>query len=201
MTADQPSDPSSDVSSDPSIDRSSLDLLRGSRILAYSIGAITLVAGLVLLFWPHSTLTVVARLAGILILAVGVVDLIETFRDHRTGSYWWFLALRGALNIGFGLLLVFWPHITVTALVWIFGLDLVLTGVLGLVVVRQLPDDYRRPTLNRAIVTIVFGLLIMIWPSATLSVVGYLVAAVLIVFGLILLWSGYVLSQASRAAV
>jgi uncharacterized membrane protein HdeD (DUF308 family) len=181
-------------------DRSSLDVLRGSRILAYTIGAITLVAGLVLLFWPHSTINVVARLAGILILAVGVVDLVETFRNHRSGSYWGLLALRGVLNVGFGLVLVFWPHITITVLVWVFGIDLVLTGVLGLAVFRQLPDDYRRPTLNRAIVTIVFGLLVVIWPSATLSVVAFIVAALLIVFGLILLWSGYVLSQASRAA-
>jgi uncharacterized membrane protein HdeD (DUF308 family) len=197
MTANQ----ASGASTDPSMDRSSLDVLRGSRLLAYSIGAVTLIAGLVRLFWPHSTLTVVARLAGALILAVGVVDLTETFRNHRTGSYRGLLALRGVLNVGFGLLLVFWPHITVTALVWIFGLDLVLTGLLGLLVFRQLPEDYRRPMLNRAIVTIVFGLLIMIWPSVTLSVVGYLVAALLIVFGLILLWSGYVLNQASRAAV
>ena len=181
-------------------DRSSLDVLRGSRILAYSMGAITLVAGLVLLFWPERTITVVARLSGILLIVVGVGDLIETFRNHRSGSYWGILALRGVLNVAFGLVLVFWPHITVTAMVWLFGLDLVITGILGLLVYRRLPDDYRRPTLNRSIATIVFGVVIMIWPSHTLSVIAFLFAAMLILFGLLLLWSGWVLSKASKAA-
>jgi len=55
-------------------DRSSLDVLRGSRVVAYTLGAITLVAGLVLLFWPDRTVTVVARLTGILLIIVGVRD-------------------------------------------------------------------------------------------------------------------------------
>lgn len=50
-------------------------------------------------------------------------------------------------------------------------------------------------------ITFVAGLVLLIWPSATLSVVGYLVAALVIGFGLILLWSGYVLNRASCAAV
>jgi len=181
-------------------DRSTLEVLRGSRILAYTIGAITLAAGLVLLFWPDRTITVVARLVGILVLLVGVGDLIETFRNHRSGSYWGLLALRGVVNVGFGLVLLFWPHITVTAMVWLFGLDLVFTGVLGLIVYRRLPDEYRRPTLNRSIATIVFGLVIMIWPSHTLSVIAFLFAAMLVLFGALLLWSGWVLSKASKAA-
>ena len=120
-----------------------LEVLRGSRIVAYTLGAITLVAGLVLLFWPDRTITVVARLTGILLIVVGVGDLLETFRNHRQGSYWGLLALRGVINVGFGAALLFWPGVTISVVVWLFGLDLVLTGVLGL---RDPGPDARRST-------------------------------------------------------
>jgi uncharacterized membrane protein HdeD (DUF308 family) len=179
-------------------DRSTLDVLRGSRTIAYVLGAITLVAGVVLLFWPHSTVTVVARLAGLLIAFVGLIDLAETLRNHRSGSYWGLLALCGLINVGFGLALLFWPHITITVIVWLFGLDLVLTGLLGLLVFRRMPPEYRGATLTRSIVTIVLGIVVMVWPSTTLSVIAFLVAALLILFGITLLWSGYQISKAVR---
>ncbi len=181
-------------------DRSSLDVLRGSRILAYSMGAITLAAGLVLLFWPDRTITVVARLTGILLIIVGVGDLVETFRNHRSGSYWGLMALRGVINLGFGAALLFWPGVTIGVVVWLMGLDLVLTGVLGLLIRGQMPEEYRSAMLTRSILTIVFGLVIMIWPHSTVKVVAFVVAALLILFGLVLLYSGYVLSKAAKEA-
>jgi uncharacterized membrane protein HdeD (DUF308 family) len=179
-------------------DRSTLDVLRGSRVVAYTLGAITLVAGMVLLFWPDRTITVVARLTGILLIIVGVGDLLETFRNHRQGSYWGLLALRGLINLGFGAALLFWPGVTLHVVVWLFGLDLVITGLLGLVIRGQMPPEYRSAMLTRSILTIIFGLLVMIWPSATLSVVAFIVAALLILFGLILLWSGWTISKAAK---
>jgi uncharacterized membrane protein HdeD (DUF308 family) len=180
-------------------DPSTLDVLRGSRTVAFVLGGLTLAAGLVLLFWPDRTITVVARLTGILVVLVGLLDLVETLRNHRSGSYWGLLALRGVINVAFGAALLFWPGITVTVMVWLFGLDLVITGLLGLLVFRRMPEEYRGPTLTRSIVTIVFGIAVMVWPSATLSVFAFLVAALLIMFGVVLLWSGYELSKATKS--
>jgi len=181
-------------------DRSSLDVLRGSRILAYSLGAITLVAGRVLLFWPDRTVTVVARLTGILLILVGLGDLLETFRNHRSGSYWGLMALRGVINLGFGAALLFWPGVTISVVVWLMGFDLVLTGLLGLLIRGQMPEEYRSAMLTRSILTILFGLAIMIWPHATVKVLAFIVAALLILFGLVLLYSGWVLSKAAKEA-
>jgi uncharacterized membrane protein HdeD (DUF308 family) len=181
-------------------DQSTLDQMRGSRVVAYSTGAVTLAAGLMLLFWPDRTITVVARLTGLLVVAVGAADLVDAYQHRRGGSYGALQTIRGVINVGFGLVLVFWPGVTVTVLVWLFGVSLVLTGALGLLALRRIPGEFRRPTLVRAVVTIVFGLLVLIWPSATLAAVALIVAALLIALGLVLLWSGYLLSQASRTA-
>ena len=176
-------------------DRSAINIVRESKILAYSVGFVTLAAGLVLLFWPDRTLTVVARLAGVLLVVVGIGDLLETVRNHRGMSYWGLLLLRAVINIGFGLALLFWPGITVGVVVWLIGLDFVIAGAIGLLVRGQMAPEYKSSITSRSIVTILFGIAIMVWPSATVSVVAFLVAALLILFGLIFLWSGYAISK------
>ncbi len=177
-------------------DRSTMDLLRSSRITAYALGAISLIAGLVLLFWPDRTWTVVARLIGVLFVVIGFGQAVEAVTTHRRGTYWGLLLLRGLINLGVGVALLFWPGVTVHVVVWLVGLDLVITGILALIVSFQVPKEMGRGGfLLQAIVTVVLGVLIMAWPSATLTVVSVLVAAVLILFGLMMLWSGYQLSR------
>lgn len=179
--------------------RSAMDVMKGSRILAYTVGVITLGAGLVLLIWPERTITVVARIAALLLVAVGLAELFEAVSNRGEGSHWGLVLLRGVVNVTFGAALLFWPGVTVTVLVWVFGLDLVITGVIGLLVSRRVPDDVRTSTVVRAVVSIVFGVLVMAWPSVTLAVLAVIIGLQLIVVGLILLWSGYALSKASSA--
>lgn len=180
-------------------DRSTIAILRESRALAYSVGGLTLAAGVVLLVWPDRTVTVVARLVGLLLALVGAGDLLDTVRNHRRGSYWGLLALVGLSNLAFGLALLFWPGVTVSVVVWLVGLDLVLTGVLGLLVRGRMPEEYRAGMLSRSVLTIAFGVAVMAWPSATLNVVAFLVGALLVAFGLVLLWSGRQISRLADA--
>ena len=180
----------------PADDRSTIDLLRGSRIAAYAIGAICLVAGLVLLFWPDRTWTVVARLIGVLFVVIGFGQSAEAVTTHRSGTYWGLLLVRGLINLGVGLALLFWPNATVTVVVWLVGLDLVITGLLALVVSFQVPKDLGRGGFQvQSAITIVLGVVIMAWPDATLTVISIVVAAMLIITGLVLLWSGYQLTK------
>ena len=180
----------------PADDQSTTDLLRGSRIAAYAVGAILLIAGLVLLFWPDRSLTVVARFIGIFLVVIGLAQAFEAVTTHRKGSYWGLLLLRGVINLGIGLALLFWPHATVHVVVWLVGLDLVLTGILAFIVSFQVPKELGRGSLLlQAIVTVVLGVLIMAWPSATLTVISVILAVLLILFGLVLLASGYQLTK------
>ena len=75
---------------------------------------------------------VVVRLLGILFVVTGFGEAVEAVTGHRQGSYWGLLLLRGAVNLALGLAMIFWPGVTVTVAVWLLGVDLLLTGVLGL---------------------------------------------------------------------
>lgn len=183
-------------------DRSTMDLLRGSRITAYSIGLISLIAGLVLLFWPNRTYHVVAVILGILFVVSGFGQGAEAVTTHRRGSYWGLLLLRGIINLGIGLALIFWSSATITAVVWLIGLDFVITGLLALVVSFMLGKDMGRgKLLIEAIITIGIGIIIMVWPNATKNVLGVVLGIALVLLGLLFLFSGYQLSKVKATLV
>jgi len=180
-------------------ERTAMDVLRGSRTVAYTIGAVCLIAGLVLLFWPDRSWTVVARVVGILLAIVGGGQMFDAIRTHRTQRYWGLLLVRGLLNLAVGLVLIFWPSVTVTVVVWLVGLDLVITGAIGLGVSFQVPKELGRGGYQmQSVIGIVLGLLIMGWPDATLNVISLIIAALLILTAIVFLWSGYQIQKATN---
>lgn len=183
-------------------DRSAIDLLRGSRITAYCIGFLSLVAGLVLLFWPNRTEHVVATILGILFVVSGFGQAAEAVTTHRKGSYWGLLLLRGVINLGIGLALIFWTSATVTAVVWLIGLDFVITGVLALIVSFMIGKDMGRGRmLLEAIITIGIGIVVMAWPNSIKYAASIVIGIVLVLLGLLFLFSGYQLSKAKAVMI
>lgn len=183
-------------------DRSTMDLLRGSRITAYSIGLISLVAGIVLLAWPDRTERVIAVILGILFVVSGFGQAAEAVTTHRRGTYWGLLLVRGLINLGIGLALIFWSSATITAIIWLIGLDFVITGLLALVVSFMLDKNMGRgKLLVEAIVTIGIGIIIMVWPNATKNVLGIAVGIALVLLGALFLFSGYQLSKVKATLV
>ncbi len=182
-------------------DRSTLDMMRSSRIVAYTVGVVCLAAGVFLLVWTDRSETIIGRIAGVLLLLIGLSEVFDAVGTHREGSYWGLLLLRGALNVIVGGALLFWPSPTITVLVWLIGLDLVLTGVIGLIASLQVPADLGRSGIViRSFVGIVAGVVIMAWPDETVTVLMWIIGIELILLGLVLVWSGYQLSKAARAA-
>jgi uncharacterized membrane protein HdeD (DUF308 family) len=84
-------------------------------------------------------------------------------------------------------------------LVWLVGLNLVLAGILGLLLRSQVPEAEREGLLGRSLVTIGFGVAIMVWPDVTTNVLALLVGGALALMGLALLWTGYRLGKVKSA--
>ena len=129
----------------PTDDRSTIDLLRGSRITSYGIGLVSLLAGLLLMFWPDRTAAVVGVILGVLFLVSGFAQSADAVTTHRKGSAWGFLLLRGVINIAFGLVLIFWTGAASTAIVWLIGLNFVLTGALALIASFLIDKEMSHP--------------------------------------------------------
>lgn len=84
----------------------------------------------------------------------------------------WSLILRGALAVVFAMVILAWADITVAATVFVFGLFTLLDGALSLGLWFASSKGSKNPLLLAVgIVSIVAGLVAMIWPNKTAIVV------------------------------
>jgi len=92
---------------------------------------------------------------------------------------------RGAVRLAFGVLALAWPGLTVLALAIVFGAFALVDGVSALVAARRRHEDTR---LRRVLawfgaLSVLLGLITVIWPSVTVKAIVLLFGAWAIVRG------------------
>ncbi|MCW0233826.1 MAG: DUF308 domain-containing protein [Ferrovibrio sp.] len=100
---------------------------------------------------------------------------------------WWLIVLRGLAALGFGLIAIFWPGISLAALVMLFGAYALLDGAITLGLALRLPagDPGRGILTVTGIAGLLIGLVSVLWPQVTVTLLIYILAAWLVLFGLI----------------
>ncbi len=103
----------------------------------------------------------------------------------QIGRHWGWLALRGVVAILFGLLAMFWPAITFSALVMVWGAFALADGVLALIAGFRIKEQ-GKPLWSMAIVGVLgiaAGLVTFFWPGLTALFLLYVIAAWALVSG------------------
>jgi uncharacterized membrane protein HdeD (DUF308 family) len=102
---------------------------------------------------------------------------------------WWLVVLRGIAAVGFGLVAIFWPGISLAALVTLFGIYALLDGAVTLALALRVPAGApgRSILLATGIAGLLVGLVSVLWPQATVTLLIYVLASWLVLFGLIAL--------------
>lgn len=100
---------------------------------------------------------------------------------------WWLIVLRGLAAVLFGLVAIFWPGISLAALVTIFGVYALVDGAVTLGLALRIPAGAPGRSLLMAtgIAGLLVGLVSVLWPEATVALLIYVLAAWLLLFGLI----------------
>ena len=119
-----------------------------------------------------------------------VAEAVPRLRAGLGDLWWWFLA-RGLLALLLGLCLLLWPGRSVALLAVLLGFFLLLDGVAGLVGAMRARQT--RAGLPPALISLVVGGVLLLWPGATLRVL-------LIVTGIWALFSGLGYVMAEREA-
>ncbi|WP_018657137.1 HdeD family acid-resistance protein [Actinomadura flavalba] len=97
---------------------------------------------------------------------------------------WWVLALRGAFAVLFGVLALFWPGITVLALVLLFGAYALVDGAFSLyAAIRGGSGQSRGWLAVSGIAGVLLGIAALAWPAITGFALLMLIAAWAIVTG------------------
>ena len=103
-----------------------------------------------------------------------------------SGIQWW-LALRGVLAILFGIVAFFYTSQTLLALIYVFGVFAVLSGILSLVAAVRAGEAHQRWGWLAAsgLLSVALGVAAFVWPNLTALAFVYLVAAWAIFTGML----------------
>lgn len=107
--------------------------------------------------------------------------------------YWWVILLRGILAIGFGVVALIWPGITIFALVILFGAYVLFDGVLDVVMAigGKGPDEARLAGGERAwmavmgVIGVAAGIIAFVWPGITAVALLWVIAFWAILSGIL----------------
>jgi uncharacterized membrane protein HdeD (DUF308 family) len=103
--------------------------------------------------------------------------------------YWWALALRGVLGAIVGLIALFFPDVTLAALVLLFAAYMLVDGVLAIAAGVQAARRHERswPLFLEGVVDVAAGLIAFFWPAITLLVLVYVIGFWAILSGLLMI--------------
>jgi uncharacterized membrane protein HdeD (DUF308 family) len=153
-------------------------VLTGGWWLLLLIGALSVIAGVVILFKPSDSLATLAVIAGIFVLLDGILELFDSFsRDTAARGT---VALLGVLTAIIGVLLIRHPVGSVTAIALLIGIWLIAVGVIRFAVAFD-DDEHRGWRALMGLVELIAGIVIIANPN-----IGYTTLAILVGISFIL---------------
>jgi uncharacterized membrane protein HdeD (DUF308 family) len=152
-------------------------------------GAIALLFGVLAVLWPGITLLWLAALFAAYALIGGAVSIIGAVKNRKSDEEWWLILLLGLVSLGAGVIAILHPGLTALVLVLIMGANALVTGVLDIAVAIRLRKVIRGEWLLilAGIVSIVFGVLVFLFPGAGALALVWLISVYAIVTGVLLL--------------
>jgi uncharacterized membrane protein HdeD (DUF308 family) len=155
--------------------------------LVLVLGLVTLALGIVITFRPGGTVRVLAILFGIWLLALGAFWLVLAIAERRDASGSRFgLAFSGLLAVLIGLLVLHHSFETVAVLGFIIGVFWVIEGLSLLIVGSSQEAEGRRAgPLLTGLVFALTGIVCLIYPGLSLTILAVILGIGLIVAGVV----------------
>src|SRR2546426_8749476 len=151
-------------------------------------GILAILLGLAAVVLPGVTLAVLITLFGAYAVVDGVLAIIAGVRAAEHHERWWSPILKGLAGIAAGVLAFVWPALTALALLYLIAGWAIVTGVLEIVAAVHLHRAHGEWLLIlNGVLSVLFGFLVVIWPSAGVLTLLWLIGAYAIVFGIVLL--------------
>lgn len=150
-------------------------------------GIIAILFGIAIIVWPAITLAALIALFGFFALIGGFALLIAAIRQRRTDEPWWLLLLEGISGIVIGIVVFIWPNITAFVLLYLIAAWAIISGIFEIVAAVQLRREIEGEWLLAlsGIASIIFGLLLAIWPGAGALAILWIIGIYAIFFGLL----------------
>jgi uncharacterized membrane protein HdeD (DUF308 family) len=163
-------------------------------------GLFAVLFGIMALAWPGITLGALVLLYGAYALADGVFAIAAVMAGRTGARPWWSLLVEGLVGIAVGIMTFAWPGITALVLLYLIAAWAVVTGIFEIVAAIRLREEIRGEWLLAlsGILSILFGVTLVIWPGAGAVALVWVIGAYAIAFGALLIALGFRLRSWSR---
>jgi len=167
------------------------------------VAVVTFAAGVILLVWPKATVIVVAYLLGAALLVSGLFRLVTGLagRGLSGGSRAAYVVI-GLLATLAGLYCLRHIDVTVVLLAFIVGVFWTLHGIVDLsVAATSGPGTGRGLRAFTGVLSLAAGLIVIFWPTITLTILLWVMGIWLLAFGVMLAVTAFQVRHVAKAAL
>jgi uncharacterized membrane protein HdeD (DUF308 family) len=155
-------------------------------------GAFALVFGIIALLLPQVTMLALVLLFAAYMLLDGIFAIIAGVRAARRHDRWGWLIVEGVVDLAAGVIAVVWPLITIVAFVFLLGAWAIVSGGLLFGASFRLHIAHGRWLMALAgAISVVWGVLAILWPLTGALALTWLLAAYALFFGGALLFLAF----------
>jgi uncharacterized membrane protein HdeD (DUF308 family) len=161
------------------------------------LGVITVTLGLIVTFYPSTTVNVISVLFGLLLIASGLFHLIRVFGGNEAHRVW--MGISGLLLVAIGVVMLRHLHLTVALIGLIIGISWIVQGLIALIV--SFSGGAREGGgwwILFGIFSLVGGIVIIAVPTESVKVLAVLIGIWFIFQGLFEIAGGLRIRQAAR---
>jgi uncharacterized membrane protein HdeD (DUF308 family) len=150
-------------------------------------GIVTLILGLLVVIHPRDTVYAFAIVLGIWLFVAGLFRIITAIADKEdTGGYRWLMAFLGLLAVIVGVLFLRRTDETVTTLGFLIGLFWLVGGIIEFFTAySDRGSDGRGFRIGMGVLGFAAGLVTLVWPNITLSVLAWIMGIWLIIYAVL----------------
>lgn len=151
-------------------------------------GVFAAALGIFALIWPTVTLEILILFVGVYLIADGVMGLVVALRRGASSGR----LFQPAISVVIGLIVVLWPSQSARTLFMVLGAGALFLGVSYVITARRYAVDAmdRQLTTSAGIVAAVLGVILMIWPGVAVVTLSWMIAAVALLTGAVLIFLG-----------
>ncbi len=164
------------------------DLARNWWLLALR-GIAGILFGIAAFVWPESTLAALVLVFGAYVFVDGIFALIAGIGMRRQLNLWWLVVLEGVAGIILGVLTFRSPDITALILLSFIAAWSIITGIFEIATAARLrkmiPNEWL--LILSGVVSIIFGILLIVYPGAGALSIVWLIGAYALIFGILML--------------
>jgi len=156
-------------------------------------GILAILFGILVLLQPGIALTSLILLWGAYAIIDGVMGVFVAIRHRSDYPQWWVTLLEGIVGILAGVAAIIWPGLTALVMLFLIAGWAIMTGILEIIAAIQLRKEIEGEFWLGlgGLLSVIFGVLLILFPGAGILTLLGLVGIYSIVFGAFLIMLGF----------